>query len=158
MLTKRLAFLRVSKSLLHNESLVLSPYPLGTRRCCDVESTSMTLILRRNNVVCPVGTGCIPAGSDICHRGCAYIVLQTVQRFGVYSAVYSVYQTIKRRNNVVCPVCTGCIPAGSDICHRGCAYKVLQTVQRFGVYSAVYSVYGTVHYKERLKSFDKKRA
>ena len=31
------------------------PSPLGTRRCCDVESTSMTLIQRRNNVVCPVG-------------------------------------------------------------------------------------------------------
>ena len=31
---------------------------LGTRRCCDVESTSLTLILRRNNVVCPVGCHC----------------------------------------------------------------------------------------------------
>ena len=30
----------------------------------------------------------IPVGSDICHRGCAYIVLQTVQRPGVYSAAY----------------------------------------------------------------------
>ena len=30
----------------------------------------------------------IPAGSDICHRGCAYAVFQTVQRTGVYSAVY----------------------------------------------------------------------
>ena len=30
-------------------------YPLGTRRCCDVESTSLTLIQRRINVVCPVG-------------------------------------------------------------------------------------------------------
>ena len=29
--------------------------PLGTRRCCDVESTSMTLIQCRNKVVCPVG-------------------------------------------------------------------------------------------------------
>ena len=29
--------------------------PLGTRRCCDVESTSMTLIQRRNSVVCPAG-------------------------------------------------------------------------------------------------------
>ena len=28
---------------------------LGTRLCCEVESTSMTLIQRRNNVVCPVG-------------------------------------------------------------------------------------------------------
>ena len=25
---------------------------------------------------------------DICHRGCAYTVLQTVQRLGVYSAAY----------------------------------------------------------------------
>ena len=30
--------------------------PVGTRRCCDAESTSLTSILRRNNVVCPVGT------------------------------------------------------------------------------------------------------
>ena len=29
--------------------------PLGTRRYCDVESTSLTLIQRRNNAVCPVG-------------------------------------------------------------------------------------------------------
>ena len=29
--------------------------PPGTRCCCDVESTSMTLIQRRNNVVLPVG-------------------------------------------------------------------------------------------------------
>ena len=27
-------------------------FPLDTRRCCDFESTSMTLIQRRNNVVC----------------------------------------------------------------------------------------------------------
>ena len=30
-------------------------FPLGTQRCCDVESTSLTLIPRRNNVVCQVG-------------------------------------------------------------------------------------------------------
>ena len=30
----------------------------------------------------------IPVGPDICHRGCAYTVLQAVQRHGVYSAVY----------------------------------------------------------------------
>ena len=30
----------------------------------------------------------IPIGADICHRGCAYAVLQTVQRHGVYSAAY----------------------------------------------------------------------
>ena len=30
----------------------------------------------------------IPGGPDICLRGCAYTVLQTVQRNGVYSAVY----------------------------------------------------------------------
>ena len=30
----------------------------------------------------------IPVGPDICHRGCAYTVLQTVQRPGVYSAAY----------------------------------------------------------------------
>ena len=30
----------------------------------------------------------IPVGMDICHRGCAYTVLQTVQRHGVYSATY----------------------------------------------------------------------
>ena len=31
----------------------------------------------------------IPIEPDICHRGCAYTVLQTVQRHGVYSAAYS---------------------------------------------------------------------
>ena len=30
----------------------------------------------------------IPVGPDIFHRGCAYTVLQTVQRPGVYSGVY----------------------------------------------------------------------
>ena len=30
----------------------------------------------------------IPVGTDICHRGCAYTVLQTVKRHGVYSAPY----------------------------------------------------------------------
>ena len=30
----------------------------------------------------------IPVGRDICHRGCAYTVLQTVQMHGVYSAAY----------------------------------------------------------------------
>ena len=30
----------------------------------------------------------VTVGTDICHRGCAYTVLQTVQRNGVYSAAY----------------------------------------------------------------------
>ena len=30
----------------------------------------------------------IPVRTDICHRGCAYTVLQTVKRHGVYSAAY----------------------------------------------------------------------
>ena len=30
----------------------------------------------------------IPDGTDICHRGCAYTVLQTVQRHRVYNAAY----------------------------------------------------------------------
>ena len=30
----------------------------------------------------------IPVEPDICHRGCAYTVLQTVQIHGVYSAAY----------------------------------------------------------------------
>ena len=30
----------------------------------------------------------IPVGTDMCHSGCAYTVLQTVQRHGVYSAAY----------------------------------------------------------------------
>ena len=30
----------------------------------------------------------VPVGPDICHLGCAYTVLQTVQRPGVYSAAY----------------------------------------------------------------------
>ena len=43
---------------------------------------------------------------------------------------------------------------GSDICHRVCAHTVLQAVQMPGVCS----VYATVHYKEPLKSFEKRRA
>ena len=42
--------------------------------------------------------------------------------------------------------------AGSDVRHRGCAYPVLQTVQRPGVCSSA----GIVHYKEPLKSLDKR--
>ena len=45
----------------------LISHPMDTTRCCDVESTSMTLIQRRINVVCPVGsvtvldnTRCLP--------------------------------------------------------------------------------------------------
>ena len=34
----------------------------------------------------------IPVETDICHRGCAYTVLQTVQRHGVYSAAYGTVQ------------------------------------------------------------------
>ena len=30
----------------------------------------------------------ISVGTDICHRGCAYTVLQTVQRHGVYGTAY----------------------------------------------------------------------
>ena len=33
----------------HGWQLIPTLYPLGTRRCCDVESTSMTLIQRRNH-------------------------------------------------------------------------------------------------------------
>ena len=30
----------------------------------------------------------IPVGTDICHRVCAYTVLQTVQRHGMYISAY----------------------------------------------------------------------
>ena len=30
----------------------------------------------------------VPVGTDICYRGCAYTVLQTVRRHGVYIAAY----------------------------------------------------------------------
>ena len=32
----------------------------------------------------------IPAGSDIFHRGCAYTVLQTIQKPGQYNVVYGI--------------------------------------------------------------------
>ena len=35
--------------------VIVYSYTLETRRCSDVESTSMTVIQRRINVVCPVG-------------------------------------------------------------------------------------------------------
>ena len=34
----------------------------------------------------------IPVVADICHRGCAYTVLQTLQRRGVYNAAYGTVQ------------------------------------------------------------------
>ena len=37
-------------------STALCLFHTGTRRCCNVESTSMTLIQRHNNVVCQVGS------------------------------------------------------------------------------------------------------
>ena len=78
----------------------LLSFPLGTRRCCDVESTSLTLIQRRNNVVCPVGGYCsnrhtavprlallwtrsiqfkIRTGLDIGLRGCTYRPIYSAQ-------------------------------------------------------------------------------
>ena len=42
----------------------------NTRRCCDVESTSMTLIQRRSNVVCQVGcTYCVTPLRGTAHHG-----------------------------------------------------------------------------------------
>ena len=38
---------------------------LSDTRCSNVESTSMTLIQRRNNVVCPVGCLPVSAGAQI---------------------------------------------------------------------------------------------
>ena len=50
----------------------IKQFPLGTRRCCDVESTSLTLIQRRNNVVCPLGNvggaKVYVAGLMLCYR------------------------------------------------------------------------------------------
>ena len=50
----------------------IEPNPLDKRRCCDVESTSLTLIQRCNNVVCPVVAWCWPivldAGSTLDQR------------------------------------------------------------------------------------------
>ena len=40
--------------------------------------------------------GSCPAWSDVCHWSCAYTVLQTVQRPGMYSAVYG---TMKNPRN-----------------------------------------------------------
>ena len=35
----------------------MSPFNIGPfERFCDIESTSLTLIQRRKNVVCPIGT------------------------------------------------------------------------------------------------------
>ena len=46
------AILQVKRGALCNWNRDLR---LGTRRCCDVEATSKTLLQRRNNVVCPLG-------------------------------------------------------------------------------------------------------
>ena len=39
-----------------NTSSYIEHSPPGTRRCCDVESTSLTVIQRRNNAMCPAGS------------------------------------------------------------------------------------------------------
>ena len=39
---------------------VRKPHQLDARRCCNVESTSLTLIQRRNSIVCPVGKQATP--------------------------------------------------------------------------------------------------
>ena len=43
----------------------------------------------------------IPVGPDLCHRGCAYKVLQTIQRHGKGSAVYGTVHYKKNHDNAV---------------------------------------------------------
>ena len=40
--------------MIMHKKIYISVIPLDTRRCCDVDSTSLTLIQHRNNVVCSV--------------------------------------------------------------------------------------------------------
>ena len=40
--------------LIESWHVIPTLHHVGTRRCCDVESTSLTFIQRHNNVVCPV--------------------------------------------------------------------------------------------------------
>ena len=42
----------------------------------------------------------ILVGSDVCHRGCAYTVLQTVQRHGECSDVYGTVQYKERFRHI----------------------------------------------------------
>ena len=53
----------------------------GRSQVLQAHSYRLGLVTRR----CQVR---IPVKPDICHRGCAYTVLQTVQMNGVYSAAY----------------------------------------------------------------------
>ena len=55
-----------------------STSPLGTRRCCDVESTSLTLIQRRSNAVCPVGWWMV--NWVVCYRFVADNSTEVLQR------------------------------------------------------------------------------
>ena len=59
----------------------ISSYLLIHRPDGSLVSTGMGLVTWRYQAR-------IPVEPDICHRGCAYIVLQAVQRPGVYSAAY----------------------------------------------------------------------
>ena len=43
----------------------------------------------------------ILVGSDVCHRGCAYTVLQTVERYGVCSDVYGTVHYKKSVTTVI---------------------------------------------------------
>ena len=64
--------------------------PPGTRRCCDVESTSLTLIQRRNNVMCLVGwLDSIIHSESVVHPRWAHDDDATL---------------FQCRNNVVCPM------------------------------------------------------
>ena len=62
----------------------------------------------------------IPAGSDICQRGCAYTVLQTVQRPGVYSAVYNTVRYKEPLTSV--DKSTGIFPAAGFLLSQYCYY------------------------------------
>ena len=61
----------------------------------------------------------ISAGWDFCHRGCAYTVLQTVQRSGVCSAVYDIALKSFDRSRVLSRLsasfCRYCPESESDV-------------------------------------------
>ena len=71
----------------------------------------------------------IPVGPDICHCGCAYTVLQTVQRPGVYSAAYGTvhYKEPLKSFEIRVGHCPGCglpsVAILSGLCRKRCKAK-----------------------------------
>ena len=81
MITKTCMMVTNRKHSLHESPCFIQKYFSASRLAPMAHSYRLGLVIWMYQVR-------IPVGPDICHRGCAYTVFQTVQRHGVYSAAY----------------------------------------------------------------------